>query len=107
MRSNVLHMQLVKAIGRHLFRFVLSLPGSGIGIIVASFQDFGTLPVLQSTVNQAFLAFFDFVAVFGTVPSAILIRRDAKDSIGSSAFRTVSSRSRAAQRLKLGPVSYI
>ena len=58
---------------------------------------------MQSSVNQGFYVFFDFVAVFGTVPSAILIRIYAKDSIGSSAFRTVSSRSRAVQRVETGP----
>ena len=51
MRSNVLHMHLVKAIGRLLFGFVLSFPGLGTGIIVASFQDFGTLPVSQMSLN--------------------------------------------------------
>ena len=30
---------------------VLSLPDLGIGIIVASFQDFGTLPVSQMSLN--------------------------------------------------------
>ena len=51
MRSNVLQMQLVKAVGRYLFGSVLSLPGLGIGIIVASFQDFGTLPVSQMSLR--------------------------------------------------------
>ena len=46
------------------------------------------LAVLQSSVNQGFLAFFDFVAVFGTVSSAILIRINL---VG----------------LKLGPVSFV
>ena len=32
-----------------MFGFVLSLPGLGIGIIVASFQDLGTLPVSQTS----------------------------------------------------------
>ena len=63
------------------------------------------IAVLQSSVNQGFLAFFDFVAVFGTVTSSILIRIDAKDSIGSSALRTVSSRSGAVQRVWPGRVA--
>ena len=44
-------MELVKAIGRQLFGFVLSFPGLAIGIIVAFFQDFGTLPVSQMSLN--------------------------------------------------------
>ena len=34
-----------------MFGFVLSFPGLGIGIIVASFQDFGTLPVSHNSLN--------------------------------------------------------